>query len=142
MWKFSAHVYNLVATYGNMPDHPKRVYDLVYLKTNRPTSFNKVGFKLFIIIVEQRVVLSPRLGHFWTELGKQISCVLSFFLSLFSTFVCVYNFHTLCFDCLIITCSTYQVFYWCDFHRIHNNWHPLWGKGQRIIKYHGSEVGY
>lgn len=48
MWKFSVHVYNLVATNGNMLGHPKRVYDLVYLKSTRHTSFNKVGFKFFI----------------------------------------------------------------------------------------------
>jgi len=44
----------------------------------------------------------PRLGQFWIELGKQISCVLSLsFSRCFSTFACVYNCHPLCFDCLI-----------------------------------------
>ena len=33
--------------------------------------------------MERRDALSPRLGQYWTKLGKQISCVLSFFLSLF-----------------------------------------------------------
>jgi len=42
--------------------------------------------KLLIIIVEQRAALSPRLGQFWTELGKSILCLLSFFLLLFFYF--------------------------------------------------------
>jgi len=41
---------------------------------------------------------------------------------------------------LIIPCSTHQVVISVIFHRIHNNWRPLWGKDQRIIKYHGFEL--
>jgi len=39
--------------------------------------------------------LSPRLGQYWTEMGKQILCVLSFFLSPFSTFAAVITVTTL-----------------------------------------------
>jgi len=37
--------------------------------------------------------------------------------------------------------STHQVFYYCDFQRVHNNRCPPWGKDQTIIKYREKFTG-
>ncbi|RHN53284.1 putative Heat shock protein 70 family [Medicago truncatula] len=64
----------------------------------------------------------PRLGQFGPNWVNKFFCVLSSFLLLFSTFgLCLLLFRTLCFGCLIIPCSTHQICYWCDFHRIRNS---------------------
>jgi hypothetical protein len=84
-------------------------------------------------------LISPRLGQFGPNWVNKFFCVLSFFLSMFSTFVCDYNYQTLRFGCLIITCSTHQVYYWCDFSSNSQQLAPTVGHGSKEIKYHGSK---
>jgi hypothetical protein len=92
--------------------------------------------------VKQRSALSPRLGQDLTELGKQISCVLSFFLSLFSTFVYVYNCHPHCFGCLINLLQTSSILLVCFLSNLQQLAPIVGHKDQTIIKYHGFEVGF
>jgi len=87
-----------------------RLWVELCLKTNS-CNFLISLCKVTIIIVEHMTALSPGLGQYVTELGKQISCVLSFFLSLFSTFAYAYNCHPRCFGCLIILVHTSSILF-------------------------------
>jgi len=81
-------------------------------------------------MVERRAALSPGLGQYWTELGKQILYVLSFFLSLFSTVACVYNCSHVDIGCLIILLHTSSI-YWCDFSSNSQQLAPTVGQGSK-----------